>query len=151
MDMPTVKDIETIIASLNNYFSAREDVELAVVFGFRARGDAKESNDLDVGVLYEASPDLMTIGHDVSEIEHLTGIHIDLVVLNGIVTKKPEFAYNLAKDMRFIYAKESAAFPEFRNRCFLSYFDFLPVIAQSRRQMQDRIANGTWGKPIYAK
>ena len=149
--MLALKDIETIIAVLKTYFSARTDVELAVVFGSRARGDAKETSDLDVGVLYAASPDLMTIGHDVSEIEHLTGIQTDLVVLNGLATKKPEFAYNLAKDMHMLYASDPALFPEFRNRCFLSYFDFLPVLEQSRRQMQDRIANGTWGKPVYAK
>jgi predicted nucleotidyltransferase len=148
MQQPSLMNI---IENLSPFFASRDDIRFACIFGSRARGDNQEKSDLDVGIMYRYVPDLMTQGGDVSSIEEITGLEVDITVLNGLPSLRPELAYHLACDAVLVYAREIDDFYEFKTRSWTAWFDFSPIAEAAECHMRARIVNGTYGRPIYAK
>lgn len=60
-----------------------------VFFGSFARAGYERFRDIDLAVYMTEVPELMRIGHLVSELQHLTGHKVDVVVLNGLYETNP--------------------------------------------------------------
>lgn len=143
--------ISELIGLLSPFFASRDDIRFACVFGSRARGDNNDTSDLDVGIMYRDVPDLMTQGGDVSSIEGITGLEVDVTVLNGLPSLRPELSYRIACDAVLVHARDIDEFYEFKTRSWTAWFDFAPIADAAERNMRERIANGTFGRPIYAQ
>jgi hypothetical protein len=101
--------------------------------------------------MYRDVPDLMTQGGDVSSIEGITGLEVDVTVLNGLPSLRPELSYRIACDAVLVHARDIDEFYEFKTRSWTAWFDFAPIADAAERNMRERIANGTFGRPIYAQ
>ena len=99
-------------------FSSRSDILFIVVFGSRARKEEHINSDLDVGLFYTRSPDLLTLGGDIAAVEEELGIKTDVLVLNGIASSNPELSYNIASDAVSVFEKEKNMKTEFKTRAY---------------------------------
>ncbi|MFH2114934.1 MAG: nucleotidyltransferase domain-containing protein [Spirochaetota bacterium] len=73
-----------LIAILGNYLSGLEGIRLAVLFGSHARGDAQPASDVDIGIGFDHTPDLLELGGIIDALANLTGKKVDLVELEGL-------------------------------------------------------------------
>lgn len=143
--------LEHIITNLHSLFSSRSDILFIVVFGSRARKEEHINSDLDVGIFYTRSPDLLTLGGDIADIEEELGIKTDVLVLNGIASSNPELAYNIASDAVSVFEKEKNMITEFKTRAYTAYFDFLPVIEKSKQDLTQRVQYNMVAEALYAE
>ncbi|MGQ9628838.1 MAG: type VII toxin-antitoxin system HepT family RNase toxin [bacterium] len=71
-----------VIRKLKGYFSEREDILLAFLFGSYAKGKFISESDVDVAVQLREGYNLSDIKRIWRELEELLGIDIDLIALN---------------------------------------------------------------------
>lgn len=80
-----------IIESLRSYFSRREDIAFAVVFGSLARGEMRNWSDIDVGVYFYPTSGVLELEDKVyydaedkiwADIEKISGLEADFLVMN---------------------------------------------------------------------
>jgi predicted nucleotidyltransferase len=69
--------LQSVIEALHAVLEQRDDVELAILFGSRARGVAREGSDLDLALLAPGA-DLLTLG---AELSRAVSLEVDLVSL----------------------------------------------------------------------
>lgn len=68
-----------LIAALRGALAGRSDVELALLFGSRARGRERDGSDADVAVLGKGSrPDLLGLAAELGEVARLEVDVVDL-------------------------------------------------------------------------
>jgi len=143
-------DRTSLIRALAQFLSSDENIRFAFLFGSRARDDYGPNSDIDIGVYYQNEPGLLELGAVISSLQEITGLKADLVELKLLPQKKPEFAHSIAKDAIPIFIREKDKYYEFIANCHIAYFDFAPVLEQSRRLMRERIESGAYGRPLYA-
>lgn len=73
---------EAIIAALKDFFSRRDDVSLAFLFGSQAKGIAVKRSDVDVAVYFRSGYDVEKLRTLTDELENLLQKEVDLIVLN---------------------------------------------------------------------
>ena len=74
---------------LQSLFTIRPNVELALLFGSQARGEAGSMSDVDIAVLFTARPSLLSLGGLIQETSELVERKIDLVELDGLEADDP--------------------------------------------------------------
>jgi predicted nucleotidyltransferase len=138
------------IASMKYYFSTLEGVRLAVLFGSHARGTARPNSDVDLGIGFYYTPDLLELGGIIDALGNLTGKKIDLVELDGLPAANPLLAFNIASEARLLAETEPGAWLAFRNRACLQYFDLEEFLARQRLELESRLESGSFGRAIHA-
>jgi|SRR6478609_485857 len=74
---PEFAPAKALTQSFQQVLHARGDVALALLFGSRARGDARETSDVDVALLAPEA-DLLEIGARLSQ---TSGLEVDVISL----------------------------------------------------------------------
>lgn len=143
--------LEHIVTTLHSIFSSRTDILFVVIFGSRARKEEDAQSDLDVGIHYTRSPDLLTLGGDISAIEDELGIKTDVMVLNGTTSSNPELAYNIAADAVTVFEREENMIIDYKTRAYSAYFDFLPVIEKAKQDLSHRVQYHMVAEALYAE
>jgi predicted nucleotidyltransferase len=103
------------------------------LFGSVARGEARPSSDLDLGVLYEVTPPatLDGLGLDLAaELETAVGRRVDLVVLNRA---SADLIHRVLRDGILVIERDRRRRIEFEVKSRNEYFDLAPIRAQYRR------------------
>ncbi|MBU3965173.1 DUF86 domain-containing protein [Patescibacteria group bacterium] len=107
------------IELLEKYFSERSDVLMAFVFGSYAKGQIMSESDLDIAVYFKPRGKSIEWGESTiypnemeiwSDIEKITGIETDLVVLNRA---NPNIVFNVLKTGLPLSIKDPTIFLEF--------------------------------------
>ncbi|HPM73551.1 MAG TPA: nucleotidyltransferase domain-containing protein, partial [Spirochaetales bacterium] len=78
-----------LLEALRDALSPVASIRLVVLFGSRARGEARPDSDVDVAVSFGSTPSLLDFGDVVSRCEAATGLNVDVVELDGLPSSKP--------------------------------------------------------------
>ena len=135
---------------LQSLFRIRPNVELALLFGSQARGEAGSMSDVDIAVLFTARLSLLSLGGLIQEASELVERKIDLVELDGLEADDPRLAYEIAAGAKVVFKRSDAAFVDFKTRAFVAYFDAQPFLETVAVALHDRIESGSFGRPIHA-
>jgi predicted nucleotidyltransferase len=133
MDRDQPADREQTVKALRAYFEAHpENVVCAYLFGSVARGEARLSSDVDVGVLLERVPDGLDglgigLGYDLSD---AVGREVQVVVLNNAPV---DLAYRVLRDGILVADREPTRRAEYEVRVRSEYPDLLPYLRRYRR------------------
>jgi len=146
----TLGTVNNLIEKLREYFSRKETIDLALLFGSQARLAASESSDIDIGVLFKAPPRIFDVGLIVEELESSFHRKIDLVDLQGLESSDPSLAYQIACEGIVLTGRYPGNFHRLKTRSFLSYFDMRDFLEKARADLDSRIDRGDFGRPIHA-
>lgn len=114
------------------HFFATRNIELAYLFGSRARGKAGPLSDYDFAIL---APDMGREEYyrlilDLSAL--MGGASVDVVMLKFAPV---ELQYRVIKEGFLLYQKDVYTRVEFEGNVLSRYFDFLPVLRQQREDV----------------
>jgi predicted nucleotidyltransferase len=111
---------------LRRALEAEADIAYGLVFGSRARGDARPGSDLDVAIeLREGAPrDGHALGQLVARLESAVGGRVDLVLLDEAASP---VAYRAFRDGQVVVERDHAALVARKARVIVEYLDFRPI------------------------
>lgn len=112
---------------------APEGIVAVYLFGSVARGQARRSSDVDVGVLYEVTPPatLEGLGGELAaELERAIGRPVDLVVLNRAPA---DLIHRVLRDGILVVERDRARRIAFEVKARNEYFDLAPIRERYRR------------------
>lgn len=142
-DPPEALDIDALRDAIS-----RDEVDLVLVFGSHAEGDADELSDLDVAVRFD--PDVGAAGKRrlldelTVSIQDATAYEaIDLVDLEAV---GPELGYEVLSRGLLVYGDRDAAI-DLEATFLLKSLDLQPVKRPWRDAFDDRIREGSFGRP----
>lgn len=112
-------------------------VRLVYLFGSRARDDAREGSDTDLGVLLDRAPDWERERQLRARIEALLGSRADVVILNeaGVVLR-----HEVVTGGRCLLARELREEAEFEISALSQYLDFQPILRLEEEYLRARLA-----------
>lgn len=114
-------------------------VTAAYLHGSRARGQAREGSDLDLGLLLQETPEDPLASQLLAErIEReldLPAGTVDVQVLNDA---SPRFLYQVFKHGDLVFERDPNARVAFETRALALYYDFLPMKRVQDRARQER-------------
>jgi len=138
---------------LRDYLETDGNILFALVFGSTAGKSSTGANalsDVDVGIYTENEIPLLEMGRLIVGLEKIAGRKIDLVTLNDLYKKNPNFAFNVVSTGRLLFARNRSTFVDFKRNVFLYYLDAKPLIDMVNRSMEKRIHAGKFGERNYA-
>ena len=71
---------------------------------------------------------------------------MDLVVLNDLYKRKPNFAFQVISSAKLLFTKDEDLFVDFKKNVFLYYLDSKPLIEMVKANMNKRIETGAFGE-----
>lgn len=127
--------IDEVADRLRDYFSSREDEELAAVYlyGSIARGTARHDSDVDVGLLFEGTPPASLSGPAArveDDLEHLLGRRVQAVVLDRA---PPDLVHRVLRDGELLLERDRSRRVRFEVSARREYLDLLPTLRRYRR------------------
>ena len=124
---------DSIAGRLRTFFEAdHHDAAAVYLFGSVARGDATESSDVDVGVLYVADPPMTYDGLPLAlegELERLLGRTTQVVTMNHAPV---DLRARVLLDGVLVLDRDVPARIRFEVRTRNEWFDFEPVLREYR-------------------
>lgn len=133
--MAVAMERDSVIEALQRYFGGRTDVIAAYLFGSVARGEARPSSDVDVGVILRAGKpkDLDAYGKVVdmqSDLEEALRCDVDVVPMNQA---PPDLLHRILRDGVCVRDSDTMARVAFELHARNEYFDLLPILQYYRR------------------
>ncbi len=126
--------------ALVNALAAEATVQLAVLFGSEARGEARGASDLDVAV---AGPDASELPSLALRLERATGRPIDLVAL---ATAPPLLRFEIARDGGVLVERRPHLWSDFKARAMVDWWDWAPIArrfhAAAATRLREQVARG---------
>jgi len=108
------------IEAVRRALEVRADVRLAYLFGSTARGEARPSSDLDVGVVFSPVPAATELDRLATDLEAVAGRRVDLVVLTDA---PPLLAHEAIRSGRLIVCRDEDERVSFHTRAIARYLD----------------------------
>jgi predicted nucleotidyltransferase len=129
----------------------RDDhIVFALVFGSRANGQANRLSDVDIGIFTIDDIPILHLGRIVSALEKVGEKEVDLVVLNDLYKRKPNFAFQIISSAKLLFTRDEDLFVDFKKNVFLYYLDAKPLIDMVKAAVNKRIETGAFGERNYA-
>lgn len=135
---------------ISNVLNGDNNIVFALVFGSQANGQANQLSDVDIGVFTKDDISLLGLGRIVSTLEKIGVKEVDLVVLNDLYKRKPNFAFQVISSAKLLFTKDEDLFVDFKKNVFLYYMDAKPLIDMVKAGMNKRIETGAFGERNYA-
>ena len=122
---------QDLMVNLERFFKSR-NVELAYLFGSRARGKGSFLSDFDFAILASDGgfEEYYRFLHDLSIV--MNGSRVDVVMLKDAPL---ELRYRAVKEGILLYQKNRYIKVEFEGVTLSRYFDFLPVLRSQRKEI----------------
>ena len=138
-----------MIKRLEEFFL--DNIEAFVLlFGSYADDTAGSMSDVDIGIYFEHSVDLKSLGFLSATLEAKLEKKIDLIVLNDIEKKDPLFAFNILQNHRVLKVNNEDMYINFKTVVQLSYLEHKELIDQSLQDLHSRIHDNHFAKRDYA-
>ena len=124
---------DALIQTLRRVLDARGDVALALLFGSRARGNARESSDVDVALL-APSADLLEIGASLSQ---ASGLEVEVV---SLADPGVPLLDELLRDAVVLYEQRQGAYATWRSHVLADLEVDRPWYERMRNAWLERVA-----------
>jgi predicted nucleotidyltransferase len=134
------------IDKARDLLAAREDIVFGLLFGSLAKGCAQPLSDVDIGVYVSDPLSLLEVGRLTAALERALGRHVDLLVLNTALERKPALAYKAIAEGTLLFCKDPKAFTDFKNKVILRYLDTAVLRAMISQGFRRRLAAGLFGE-----
>ena len=108
------------IPAVRRVLESCPEVRLAYLFGSVARGEARQSSDLDVGVVFSSIPAPAQLDQLAIDLEAAAGRRVDLVVLNEAA---PLLTHEAIRAGRLIVCQDDDERVQFETRATTRYLD----------------------------
>ena len=127
--------VDSLEDALREFFAAQPGGLLAAyLFGSAARGTAGARSDVDVAVLYAASPPATLEGLPLDledRVRHLVRRPVQVIVLN---TAPVSLVHRVLRDGVLLLDRDPSTRIRFEVRARNEYFDLQPILARYRRR-----------------
>ena len=127
--------VDSLEDALREFFAAQPGGLLAAyLFGSVARGTAGARSDVDVAVLYAASPPATLEGLPLDledRVRHLVRRPVQVIVLN---TAPVSLVHRVLRDGVLLLDRDPSSRIRFEVRARNEYFDLQPILARYRRR-----------------
>ena len=77
----------------------------------------------------------------VVELEKEANCAVDLILLNDLSKKNPKLAYSVINEGILLFCYDEKLLARYKEKVYMNYFDFKPVIDLFERKLLDRISN----------
>jgi len=135
-----------LVSLLIDTLATNTSIVFALLFGSQCGGNIRFDSDVDVAIYFEETPDLLTLGAIIAELEGVTNKKIDLIILNGLHSKNPLLAYNIIGKYTVLINRDTEVFEAYKVRSYMSYFDFEPIITAQNKKLIEELNHGDFGK-----
>lgn len=135
---------------ISNVLKGDNNIVFALVFGSQVNGQANQLSDMDIGIFTKDDIPLLGLGRIVSALKKIVKKGVDLVVLNDLYKRKPNFAFHIISSAKLLFTRDEDLFVDFKKNVFLYYLDAKPLIDMVKANMNKRIEAGTFGERNYA-
>ena len=123
-----------LVARLVDWCS-RHPLRLAVLFGSRARGDARPTSDVDLAVWTAALPAPQERLRWSQELASQTGAPVQIVLATPRLD--PVLGFQIAREGHLLFEAEAGSWARERLRLWHLYQDSLPFLRAARKQLRD--------------
>ena len=123
------------VEAVRRVLEERTDVRLAYLFGSVARGEARPSSDLDVGVVFSPIPAPAQLDQLGTDLEAAAGRPVDLVVLNEA---PPLLTHEAIRGGRVIVCRDDDERVGFETRATARYLDTAHLRRVQHRYLRER-------------
>jgi uncharacterized protein len=132
----------TILERLGQRAAALPAVELAVVFGSAARGEAGPRSDVDLGVRLDPdTPDRRSEAE--AELGRAAGRPLDLVFLDQA---PPLLRFEIARDGVPVLERRPYLWADFKAKAMIDWWDWAPtarwIHAAAAQRLRDKVSRG---------
>ena len=133
-----------------DFLKGNNNILFALVFGSSAKGKSNKLSDVDIGIYTANELPLLELGKIISGLEKIVKKKVDLVVLNELFKRKPNFAFQVVSSARLLFTKDKGAFTNFKKNVFLYYLDARSLIEMMKASLEKRIKTNHFGERNYA-
>jgi predicted nucleotidyltransferase len=134
---------------ITNVLKGDNNIVFALVFGSQANGQAIQLSDVDIGIFTKDDIPILHLGRIASALEKVGEKEVDLVVLNDLYKRKPNFAFQIISSAKLLFTRDEDLFVDFKKNVFLYYLDAKPLIDMVKASVNKRIETGTFGERNY--
>jgi len=112
-------------------FAESHGLQLVVLFGSQARGEARETSDTDIGILAGERKNPREISEMQAEFSEIFRIkNLELVDISG---RSPLFLKQVADDGKVLYEVKNGIFDEFQIYALMRYVEAKPLLALRKK------------------
>jgi predicted nucleotidyltransferase len=126
--------MDNVISDIRAFFAQRaEGIVVAYVFGSVARGDGRPDSDVDVAILFAASPPATISGPVLTiegELEKRLRRSVQVVPLNDAPA---DLVHRVLRDGEIVYEAGRSARIQFEVAKRNEYFDLIPMLRRYRK------------------
>jgi uncharacterized protein len=131
-----------MLERLKRQASAWPELKLAVLFGSRARGEARPGSDADLGLLLDPySPELRFRVE--AELGRAAGRPVDVILLDDA---PPLLRFEIAREGVLLFQREGHLWTDFKAKAMVDWWDWAPthrmIAAGVVRRLRERIGDG---------
>lgn len=145
----TIEDFQ-FYPKLRNYIESKSNISFSVIFGSYAKHSQNQFSDLDIGIYITKEIEILEIGEMISNLEDITKLKIDLLVLNDLYKERPTLAYSIVSNWHIIFNRNISEIQNFKTNTFLSYFDHESLRNQNNLSIKKRISMDKIGERNFA-
>lgn len=125
-----------LVAKIKNYFSQKPEIVAVYLYGSYARGEAKETSDIDMGVVLKEKPSSRAFEiPQVKFSQDLAKILGEEVEVQDITNCDLEFAHRVLSEGKLLYSGDEKRRIEFETTIVGAYFDMKPLFEEYYRQL----------------
>ncbi|HGJ67467.1 TPA: nucleotidyltransferase domain-containing protein [bacterium] len=128
----------SIIEILKSYFTERDDIILAYMFGSQVKGKIGPLSDFDISILPTNNFVQKTKYYISSELSKILGKPVDIVIFNRAPI---ELRFNVISNNILLFAKDEFTRIEVEATTMSLYFDYLPELKTQRNELLREVTN----------
>ncbi len=137
--MHAILDRVAVFEKLSEYFKNKPEIKLAVLYGSAAKGNLRNSSDIDIAVSGREALDRDLLFSASSEISLLLGREIDLLDLHRV---EGLILYRIMTEGKRIKT-DATLYVKFQGKALGYFEDFKPLQDMMRKARIERFINGS--------
>lgn len=132
-----------LIQQIQDYFSQKSQVVAVYLYGSQARGEAKKTSDIDLGVVLKKNAFFSTLFIPqikfAQELSELLGKEVEV---QDLTSCSLEFAHRVLSEGKLLYSADLRKRIEFETTIVGKYFDLKPALEEYYRELQEIAKKG---------
>jgi predicted nucleotidyltransferase len=139
---------EKLKNQLRDHLEKQDNIIFAYIFGSFVQKE--HFRDIDTALFFESEPGLLALGRLQVELEQVCKENVDLVILNGLYTKKPAFSHEIVTKGELLFSRTPEIQLNYKRDAMLRYFDTKRLRQMMDKAFQKRLETGQFGQRNYA-